>query len=172
MLKTVGACLVLASSAGMIWYWRRERMERIRQLMELSRFCSVFAHAMELGCVDVMEVFRRGAANDRTAVKELLLGMEQALFTHRYTKGELAWEQVCSQKKHLLKLTEEQWLLLLELKSAFFGMERRENVRKLRNYASCLEEWAKQEQCAFREKDRVYTPVGLLGGCAVIIMLL
>jgi hypothetical protein len=56
--------------------------------------------------------------------------------------------------------------------TAFFGRNLSDNLKKLSGYEKQMENCVKQAKAEFSEKNRVWTPVGLLMGAMLVVILI
>ena len=71
-----------------------------------------------------------------------------------------------------MPLTKEQWEILHQASDAFFGVNCDEALRNTRRSIQGLKEAQSREQGEFLQKQKVYMPVGMLGGILLIILFL
>jgi hypothetical protein len=85
-----------------------------------------------------------------------------------YPTGELAWQEAVKRTPWHLKT--EALSLLTQSGGAFFGRNLSDNLQKLSRYEALMEELSRLEKQDFAEKNRVWTPVGLLLGILLVVI--
>lgn len=171
MGKLIGVCLILAGCAGNLFCWRQGQYRRQQLLSAWIRLFARWGFCLQkerMRLCDFLSVYDSGMPE----LQAFLLDIREALLLREEPDGRKIWQkQLLSHKKSLL-LYGEQACILMEAADAFFGTESRECLR----CASAAQERLEKELALFREqtqkKYRVYAPVGMLAGLAVIILLI
>jgi hypothetical protein len=109
--------------------------------------------------------------------KDALLGdmlqeLAGILNDHASPSGEHAWKKVCASRKKEWDVGEAAWEILTACGKALFGNNLAENLKHLQALERKMEEQITQEERIFAEKRKILTPVGLLGGVMLIVILL
>ncbi len=171
MLKLFGAIVVMSATFGMLFAWQKKERERITRLKELSAFLERTYYAMQTEQVQMIVQVKRYRSKDET-LQNTLFGLAEMLTEHTYATGEQAWNAACEMEKKNWGFGQDAWELLLSCGTALFGMNLTENLNALSGRNRLLEKLIEEESCEFAEKRKVFTPIGLLGGVMLIVILL
>lgn len=171
MGKWIGAGMILLGCTGLLYQWYKTQKERQRLLMEWIRLLSGWEHSLLLEKSRLKEFLCRFDAREeafRLFLEKLVLAIEE----RRYPFGQRIWNEVLSSCRKQMPLTKEQWEILHQASDAFFGVNCDEALRNTRRSIQGLKEAQSMEQREFLQKQKVYMPVGMLGGILLIILFL
>jgi stage III sporulation protein AB len=171
MLKLVGACAVMSGAAGMLGFWIRQQKLRIRRMKAFLSFLSRTYYAMGTEHAQMIAYLRAYDGKD-ALLGDMLQELAGILNDHASPSGEQAWEKVCAVRKKEWDVGEAAWEILSACGKALFGNNLAENLKHLQALERKLEEQIAQEERIFAEKRKILTPVGLLGGVMLIVILL
>jgi hypothetical protein len=184
MLKLIGSAVIVAACAGILQSWRRDCILRIQ---EMEQLCDLYRSArwrMQTEHITMPSFFRQYAsalaekksgtsfaniAGD-SAVTEFADTFAGFLEERTYPTGELAWQEAVKCLDWHLK--REEMALLVQSGSAFFGRDLSDNLKKLDGFEAQMKECHRRANAEFAEKNRVFTPVGLMLGVLLVIVLL
>ena len=175
MLKLLGAAVVMLSCAGMLSEWRKNYKSRICELNQLCRLYRSAKNAMEeerIHMPDFVRRYRERECQKETAEGEMLKCLEVFLNERCYSTGEEAWKQAYLRTERWWHLTWEERELLKQSGDAFFGRNLAENMQRLLLYEQRMQDFLKNVEQEYREKNRVWTPVGMLLGVMLVVILL
>ncbi len=171
MLKGIGAVAILLAVCGILFSWQESVRLRIVRLRALCSFYHRAHYAFETEKMRCIDFFESCSVPD-LVFRETLLQLAGLLESFAYPTGEEAWEAAFSARRREWGLSPEEWELALMSGKAFFGKNLRENIARLDGYRSRMLEYLELEEKNFREKKKVFTPAGLLGGLMLIIILI
>ena len=175
MLKLIGALAIIAASAGFLSEWRKSCILRIRQMEQICALLRKAYHEMETERIHMPVFFERYAKIDHekeNAVAGMAGKLGEFLCNHTYASGEEAWRQAFLYTEETWYLQKEEKELLLNAGGAFFGRKLAENLQKLRLYEEQMQSCCQSARAEYTEKNKVLTPVGLLMGVMLIVILI
>lgn len=174
MLKCTGALIILSACAGILFSWRCSCNLRIREMEMLCDLYRSAYHMMQAEHIRMPLFFARfGNAAEcgkapASAVGTFSCLLGRLLEERVYPTGEMAWQEaVRGTDWHLKK---EEMSLLLMSGSAFFGRDLSDNLDKLERFEMQMKACCQHAKSDFAEKNRVWTPVGLLLGVLLVIV--
>jgi stage III sporulation protein AB len=171
MLKLLGACAVMSGAAGMLGFWNGKQKNRIRRMKAFLSFLSRTYYAMGTEHAQMIAYLREYDGKD-ALLGDMLQELAGILADHASPSGEQAWEKVCTGRKKEWDVSEAAWEVLTACGKALFGKNLAENLKHLQALERKMEEQIAQEERIFAEKRKILTPVGLLGGVMLIVILL
>jgi stage III sporulation protein AB len=171
MLKILGAAAVMAGAAGMVGFWIRQQKNRIRRMKAFSVFLSRTYYAMGTEHVQMIAYLREYDAKD-ALLGDMFGELAEILADHTCPFGEQAWEQVCESRKKNWDVDEQTWEIITACGKALFGKNLAENLKHLKAQEQRMDGQIAEEERGFAEKRKILTPVGLLGGVMLIVILL
>lgn len=171
MDKLIGIVFILGGCAGMLmsWYERQRRRQRTRTAF--AHLFSSWEYSLEREKMRLLE-FLDQYAGQEPQVEEFLKALRDALKERRHPTGAALWREVLRANRQRLDLDDELWEILLPASNAFFGSSRRESIQCACACRVRIEERIEKERAELARKQRVYLPVGMLGGVMLIILLL
>lgn len=196
MLKLIGILILLSGVLGELYSWNERKRTRIVQLECYEAFLKHAVYALETEKIHMEELLyqaitsRKGCAGDdtkkfdrdeaacgtkRESERILTMVLEDVLDEmreHTYPSGAILWKEVWNAHRAEWIVDEENWALVLDTGNAFYGNNLRENLEYLRTLQSLLKEGIQEEKNKWKEKQKVLTPVGILGGIMIVIILL
>ena len=98
--------------------------------------------------------------------------MRRTLLSHTYSTGQEVWEEVLEKYKSVLGVPEDAYQIFIRAADGFFGTNSRQAQQCIQACTGMLECVIKEEQKNYREKRRVYMPVGMLTGVMIVILLI
>ena len=175
MLKMLGALAIVAASAGFLSEWRKGCLLRISQMEEICALYQKARHEMEAERIHMPVFFERYAKADckkENALAKMTEKLEEFLNCRTYATGEEAWRQAffCTEEKWYLQKEERE--LFINSGKAFFGRNLAENLQKLRLYEEQMQRCCQSAKAEYTEKNKVWTPVGLLMGVMLVVILI
>lgn len=171
MDKLTGTVLILTGCAGLLGCWYDRQKKRQRTVMAFVHLLSGWEYSLSCEKLRLSDFFARYKSPEPEVEKFLdsLLALVRA--RQCPTGGEL-WQMALSDARRSLDLDEALFEMLLAAGNAFFGADQRENIACARASAVRLKEWLLRERTQFAQKQKVYLPVGMLGGVLLVIFLL
>lgn len=170
MVKIAGCVMVAAATWGFLYAWKESRKQRIDRLYAMAEFYGRAYYALGAEQMQILEFLKNPPVAEER-IRDFLLDVADKLFLFVYPTGEAAWEESCLEHRRKLGLLPGQWELLRRSGKAFFGKNPEENQKKFLSYRDQAADFAAEEQKDFQEKKKVFTPVGLLGGLTIVILL-
>jgi stage III sporulation protein AB len=171
MLKLLGALAVMTGAAGMVGFWILQQQNRIRRMKEFSSFLSRTYYAMGTEHVQMIAYLREYDARD-ALLGDMFGELAGLLADHTCPFGEQAWKKVCETRKKDWDADEQTWEIIIACGKALFGKNLAENLKQLQAQEQRMDERIAKEERIFAEKRKILTPVGLLGGVMLIVILL
>lgn len=171
MLKVIGIFVILIGTIGAIYSWKESQHMQIRHLKELCRFFQRARYRFEaekLACVDFFSTYQ----TDDEALNKMLKSLVFFLNSHQYPTGEAAWDEAFTKNRDLWGLSKEATEIVLSSGKAFFGKNLAENIEQMGIYEKQLSDYLSLQRKIFQEKNKVFTPVGFLGGIMLVIILI
>lgn len=156
---------------GAIKEWIQKNVNRDKRMEDILSFLRKAVYAMEETHTPWIRFFEEYASGDQE-VTDAIHEVGFRLKENRYPKGELAWQDVMTEKREVLDLSMEAFELVYRLGEAFFGKSQKENLELLNLYMKLLSQCKEKERIAFAEKKKLWIPVGALGGVMIIIILI
>jgi hypothetical protein len=182
MLKLIGSAVIVVACAGILLSWRRDCILRIHEMEQLCDLYRSARERMQTEHITMPSFFRQYASTmaekksqasfaniaGESAVTEFAGTFAGFLEDRTYPTGELAWQEAVKRTQWHLKT--EALSLLTQSGGAFFGRDLSDNLQKLSRYEALMEELGRLEKQDFAEKNRVWTPVGLLLGILLVVI--
>jgi stage III sporulation protein AB len=169
MLKAVGAIVIFAAFAGLLQSWRENCKRRIRELEQLRDLYGNACQTMQAEHIH-MPVFLERFSGAGTTVDAFACTLKIFLEERTFPTGEMAWQEAVRRTGWHLK--KEELIFLEQSGTAFFGRNLSDNLKKLSGCEKQMEDCVKQAKAEFSEKNRVWTPVGLLMGAMLVVILI
>jgi stage III sporulation protein AB len=161
----------MTGAAGMLGFWNGKQKNRIRRMKAFLSFLSRTYYAMGTEHVQMIAYLCAYGGKD-ALLGDMLRELAGVLTDHTSPSGEQAWEAVCAGRKKEWDVSEAAWEILNACGKALFGNNLAENLKYLQALERKMEEQIAQEERIFAEKRKILTPVGLLGGIMLIVILL
>ncbi len=171
MLKLLGVTAVMTAILGMLFSWQARERGRIARLKELEGFLRRTYYAMQAEHVRIIDYAQQYRSRE-AVLEDTLRHLAGLLLENIYATGEQAWNAACDLEKKNWGLGQDAWELLLSCGTALFGRNLEENLNALSEMNKRIEKLIEEERCEFAEKRKVFTPIGLLGGVMLIVVLL
>lgn len=171
MGKLSGTALVLLGCAGLVASWAAAQKRRQAAAEELIRLLAAWAYSLERERVRLPE-FLAGFVSRQEAVALFLGDLAEALAVRRERSGALLWRRVLEENRPRLDLGAEMWELFLSADGAFFGTSSRESLRCAEVCRRRMEECLERERAEHARRRKLYTPLGMLGGVLIILLLI
>lgn len=171
MGKLVGSVLILTGSMLFLYNWGdsvRRRQVRMREIIRMFRSWEYTLQTRRMRVTDFLEQFRFAGST----LKEVFEEVRGGLLTYEYPSGEIVWEQMVKKHKKTLGLSSDAYVILLQSAESFFGTNQREALQSIRQCILLMQRCMQQEQESYREKRKVYMPVGMLMGVMLVILLI
>lgn len=170
MLKILGAAAILLASAGFLTEWRKAYTYRIKELKFMRELYEKTAYMMETERTQIADFLAR-YASDNIAPSKMMWYLTDSLKKHEFKTGEDAWKNALVQTRGWWHIKAEEEEFIRESSEGFFGRCIEENIGKLRMYEARAKQFMDSAQEDYREKNKVITPVGMLMGIMLIIIL-
>lgn len=171
MGKLIGTVLILLGCAGLLEGWRARQRRRQRTAAEFMRLLGGWGHSLQREKMRLLD-FLTQFAGATPQMQAFLAQLCQAIAERRSPTGEELWRCALEENRRPLELDDALFELLLPAGGAFFGRCREENIQCALASRKRLEEQLADEQAEFKRKQKVYMPVGMLGGLLLVIYLL
>jgi stage III sporulation protein AB len=173
MLKAAGAIVILTAFAGFLQSWRENCKRRIRELEQLRDLYGNACQTMQAEHIHMpvfLERFSGAGTKKDSPVDAFAKALKVFLEERAYPTGVMAWQEAVRRTGWHLK--KEELAFLEQSGTAFFGRNLSDNLKKLSIYEKQMEDCVKQAKAEFSEKNRVWTPVGLLMGAMLVVILI
>ncbi|MDD6503968.1 MAG: stage III sporulation protein AB [Lachnospiraceae bacterium] len=172
MCKVIGMAVILAGTGGFLFSYLSMRIRRIDNMKKLYGFLVHTGFELQNNCVDMGNYLRDCAGREEESpLGRTCRDAAEFLENFSFGNGADAWRHACVCNRKQWELEPEGERILNRFGEAVFGRYCEENLKKLDNLAGellrCIEEETKQ----FRQKQKVLTPVTLLGGVLLCILL-
>lgn len=171
MGKLTGMLCILLGCAGLLvsWYDRQRRRQRLQgafvQLLTSWEYC---LSRERLRLSDFLAQY----AAQEPQMEAFLSALSDAVAGRLCPTGQELWRQVLLGQQRSMELDGVMLELLIPAGGAFFGRNSRECIQCARACRSRLEEELSRERTEFARKQKVYLPVGMLGGVLLVLFLL
>lgn len=184
MLKLLGILILLSGVLGELYSWNERKKRRIKQLECYEAFLKHAIYALETEKIHMQELLYQAIASRKALVgsentveyeRILALVLEdvlQHMRGHTYPSGVILWKEVWNSHREEWNVDASNWTLILDTGNAFYGNHLKENLEYLRTLQELLKEGIQEEKNKWKEKQKVFTPVGILGGIMIVIILL
>lgn len=172
MCKVIGMAVILAGTGGFLFSYLSMRSRRIDNMKKLYGFLVHTRFELQNNCVD-MENYLRDCAErgGDSPLGRTCRDAAKALADFTFANGAQAWRHACAANRRQWELEQEGERILGQFGEAVFGRYCEENLRKLDNLAGELMGRIEEEVKQFRQNQKVLTPVTLLGGVLLCILL-
>ena len=200
MLKLAGILVLLLGVLGELYSWNEGKRRRIKQLECYEAFLKHAIYGLETEKIHMQELLYQAIASRKETVDHanmahtktfhrdnelhdntveydsvLALVLEDVLEqmrNHTYPSGAVLWREVWNSHRGEWNVDGANWTLILDTGKAFYGNNLKENLEYLRTLQGLLKEGIREEKNKWKEKQKVLTPVGILGGIMIVIILL
>lgn len=174
-MKLLGGFLVLISSFMTIKSYFRNKKQGYLELIyfaEIMEKSLIYLEGNRLRSTELFyELVRWSKDNAKLQNGQIFIEeIYEGLLKHLEPSGQLIWQRTLEQNREFFHLTREEMEWIAQSKDAFFGDSLEENMRQLHYYSQELRRLAqirKQEQ---KEQEKLYYPVGMLGGLMIVIL--
>lgn len=171
MLKLLGIGVIFGGIFGGIRSWNESRKTKISDMILVEQFVSHAIYRLETEKVYISELLEiTGAQNDKLGriFENIVLRMQK----YDCPSGEQIWVEawMCSRKEW--NFPEQFLFLVTECAKGMFGDNLRENIEVLNHIREQMKRQIREEKMQWKEKQKVFTPVGILGGIMIVIILL
>lgn len=163
--------MILLGAIGTIVSWqetRKVQMGRLKALCDFYHRAHYAFEAEKMHCIDFFETYQ----TEEKVLKKTMEILVSMLRLHTYPTGETAWRAAFSSMQEEWGLKKEGWEIVIASGKSFFGKNLSENLEQMEVYQNRMQEQIALEEQDFREKRKVFMPVGLLGGIMLIIILI
>lgn len=171
MGRLLGTIFILCGSAGCLFSWWENERKKQKFMEECVRLFALWSYAVEKEHMRLYD-FLENYETKWDEMKELLLDLKQMLSENRYASGNEAWQEVLFLHKKQLPLKGESYRILEMAADTFFGNSSMESLR----CAGICRKRMEEELSAYRKeyvaKQKVYMPLGMMGGLVLVIFLL
>jgi stage III sporulation protein AB len=169
--KMAGGFLVMTAIVGGLYSWREKKRHGILQMREVVQFYIRAHYAMEIEKMSMPEFFEEYHTKE-AILQQFLDALTKMLQNHQCPTGEEAWERACQETFAQWFMPEEIWEVFLHSGKAFFGSNLQENLLHMDAAKEQMQLEITQEKQQLTEKQKVFFPVGILGGVFVILVLI
>lgn len=172
MCKVIGMAVILAGTGGFLFSYLSARIRRIDNMKKLYGFFVHTGFELQNNCVD-MEIYLRDCAerDEESPLGRTCRATAEYLKNFSFSDGAGAWRHACACNRKQWELEPEGERILYQFGEAVFGRYCEENLKKLDNLEGELRRCIEGEVKQFRQNRKVLTPVTLLGGVLLCILL-
>lgn len=167
----IGISLIFGGIAGCLFSWQKAQKERRQRVAAFVVFLQQSVFAMETENARLEQLFLLGQKNNGI-LQETLREIVRRLRLNIYPQGKMIWETVFCEKEKEWDLDEETFSLLLHAGNGFFGKNRAENICFLQKSIEMLERQEIKNKEKDKKEQKVWIPVGMLGGLMLVIFFL
>lgn len=171
MERVMGTALILAGCAGCLLWWIENEKKRQAMMEECIRLFSQWKYALEREHIRLYDFLEQYEPR-RAELGELLSEVKKQLLKNCYPSGQLVWQTALQEKKCVLSLQGEAYIVLRDAGDAFFGNSSEESLRCIGVCTARMEKCLIYERDEFAKKRKVYMPAGMLGGLMLVIFLI
>lgn len=171
MLKLFGICVIFGGILGGIASWNEDRRRKICDMVLVEQFVSHAVYRLETEKVYVAELLEvTGAKSDR--LRGTFLDIVAKMQKNDCPYGEQIWTEGWRKHRMEWNFSEQFLFLVIECQKGLFGDNLKENIDILKHIREQMQIQIQEEKAQWREKQKVFTPVGILGGIMIVIILL
>lgn len=171
MGKLTGSGLILAGCAALLMNWIENVRQRELCMKELVRmFCS-WNYALETQRIRITD-FLQQYPFEREELQKAMEEVRCILLTNTCPSGADIWREVLEKHKKSIGLPISAYEVLIQSEDGFFGTNSREASCCMTRCEAQMQQCIELERAKYREKRRVYLPVGMLTGVMLIILLI
>ena len=171
MGKLAGSICILAGCLVLLLRWTESVRQRERLMREIIRFLRSWEYALETRLMRVLDFFASYPYAEGK-LRTLTGTVREELLLHTYPAGQIVWQKALEESRAQMRLSEEAYRILLCAGDSFFGTNRMEAAQCVRACIRQMENTIEEERKSYREKRKVYMPVGMLTGVMIVILLL
>ena len=166
-----GGGLILIASLGLAFCIRLELKEHLRRLFEWRNLLYEIFWEMNYSMqpVEMVLLYQIDTANKE--IREMLREIGQKLMDKTAGMGEEVWRACFAGHKEQLGLKEEEYEIIIQAGSAYFGKSMEENQKMLSLYLERLDFLIEGERKERREKQKVYQTLCVMSGLILVILL-
>lgn len=171
MGKLIGSLCILTGCTVLVASWMEHMKRRGQCMLEIIRFLGDWEYCLQIKKMRVpafLETYPFAVPEFRLMMEDIRTG----LLSHSYPTGQEVWRGALEKHKSALGLPEEACQILMRSADGFFGAGSRQAQQCIRTCIQMMESVSEQERKNYREKRKVYMPVGMLTGVMIVILLL
>lgn len=179
MLKLFGAVCIVMASYGFVYEWKRKSIKTLGLLKQICDFYGKTVWFMQEEQGNSITFFKNYAkelaAKDRGTscwLQTFLQELAACLQSHVYPTGEKAFCSVYADMVQEFGGKGQAEKIFLSSAEYFFGFHVRDNIEGLLLAKNRMEQYIDEQEKAQKEKEKVLTPLGVLGGMMLVIILL
>lgn len=171
MGKLAGSICILTGCFMLLLRWTEHVKQRECVMREILRFLRSWEYTLKMKRMRVIDFFDTypyapGCLQSITdEVKEMLLA-------HTDPTGQTAWRNALKKYERQIGMSHEAYEIFVRAGDSFFGTNRKEATQCVDMCIRQMEEVMAEERKNYREKRKVYMPVGMLTGVMLVILLL
>lgn len=171
MGKLLGTILILCGSAGCLYSWRENEKKKQAFMEECIRLFSFWNYVLKQEHMRLYD-FLESYETEWKEMQTLLLNLKGILEKNSYASGRAAWQEVLLLNKKKLPLRGEAYSILEKAADSFFGNSSMESLRCIGVCRERMEEELIRHRREYAAKQKVYMPLGMLGGLMLVIFLI
>lgn len=171
MGKLVGSASILAGCLVLLIRWTESIRQSQHLMCEIVRFFRRWEYALETRQMRVLD-FLTAYPYAEDQLRKLTETVQKELLSHTYPMGQIVWKKALEENRSAMQLPEEAYQILLRAGDSFFGTNRMEAMQCIKACIRQMENTIEEERKSYREKRKVYMPVGMLTGVMLVILLL
>lgn len=171
MGKLAGSICILTGCFVLLRHWTECVSQREDLMRELLRFLRSWEYALKMKRMRVMDFFDT-YPYAKNCLKQITDEVKAMLVMHTDPMGQSAWQNVLKKYEGQIGLPKEAFAILVRAGESFFGTNREEAIQCVSACIRQMEEVMEEERKRYREKRKVYMPVGMLTGIMLVILLL
>lgn len=171
MGKLTGIALILCGCGGILVNWYERQKQRQSTAAAFLQLLASWEYSLErekMRLSDFLEQYTTG--NER--MDGFLETLNLTLKTCSFPTGDALWRAVLEQYRETLDMSDAIWEFMCSASGAFFGSNRKESMQCSEATRRRIEEQFAEERREFVRRQKVYMPVGMLGGVLLVILLI
>lgn len=172
MLKLLAAIMVVVSSTVLGFSLSREFSRRTAQLRELQVLMQMFENEIRFLSSVLVNAFEKLCKSSKSEIKIFFLETIINLESHEGYGAKEAWEKAVKDNIKYTSLNDEDREILLEFGNILGSTDKEGQINNIRHLISRLKIQENKAEELRRRNESMYKKLGLLGGLAIVIVLL
>lgn len=171
MGKLAGSICILAGCLVLLLHWTERVKKREEVMRECLRFLQSWEYTLKTKRMRVIDFFDTYPFT-QSCIKSITDEAKALLATHTDPMGQSAWRNALKKYEEQIDVSKEAYEILGHAGDSFFGTNRMEATQCVCTCIRQMQEVMEEERKSYREKRKVYMPVGMLTGVMLVILLL
>lgn len=172
MLKLIASIMIITSSAILGCSISREYSKRPGQLRELQILMQIFENEIRFLSSILANAFEKLYKASKSEVKEFFIGTIKNLESLGEYGAKEAWEKAVKDNIKNTSLNAEDEEILLQFGNILGSTDKEGQISNIRHLMSQLKIQEEKAEEMRKKNESMYRKLGLLGGIAIVIVLL